>query len=248
MVKEPTPEQEVRRRICRARKVLTAERVRHVNRVKGLLMAQGLTGYEPLRRDRRARPKALTTGDGWPLPQYLKSQISRELDRLELLLTQLKAIETDRDALLCEDQDLARRQRSSYSASRVSGPSLLRFRREDLLTDMPAQLAILADALTSVIDLAASEELISAPAGRRAGGEGGGPRRQRADGGRDLRPPTSARAAWLRELARPCASARSCGRFEARGTAPIGVVATPARHHGAAVCASPVSRSRDLCR
>ena len=125
MVKEPTPEQEVRRRICRARKVLTAERVRHVNRVKGLLMAQGLTGYEPLRRDRRARPKALTTGDGWPLPQYLKSQISRELDRLELLLTQLKAIETDRDALLCEDQDLARRQRSSYSASRVSGPSLL---------------------------------------------------------------------------------------------------------------------------
>ena len=107
MVKEPTPEQEVRRRICRARKVLTAERVRHVNRVKGLLMAQGITGYEPLRRDRRARLEALTTGDGRPLPQYLKSQISRELDRLELLLTQLKAIETERDALLCEDQDLA---------------------------------------------------------------------------------------------------------------------------------------------
>jgi transposase len=107
MVKEPTPEQEDRRRICRERKVLTAERVRHVNRVKGLLMAQGITGYEPLHRDRRARLEALTTGDGRPLPQYLKSQISRELDRLELLLTQLKAIETARDALLCEDQDLA---------------------------------------------------------------------------------------------------------------------------------------------
>jgi transposase len=34
-------------------------------------------------------------------------QISRELDRLELLLTQLKAIETERDALHCEDQGLA---------------------------------------------------------------------------------------------------------------------------------------------
>lgn len=64
MVKEPTPEEEDRRRICRERKVLTAERVRHVNRVKGLLFAQGITGYEPLRRDRRERLKALITGMG----------------------------------------------------------------------------------------------------------------------------------------------------------------------------------------
>jgi transposase len=107
MVKEPTPEEEDRRRICRERKVLIAERVRHVNRVKGLLFAQGITGYEPLRRDRRGRLEALITGDGRPLPQYLKSQIGRELDRLELLLTQLKAIEAERDALLCTEQDRA---------------------------------------------------------------------------------------------------------------------------------------------
>ena len=30
-----------RRRICRERKILTAERVEHVNRIKGLLFAQG---------------------------------------------------------------------------------------------------------------------------------------------------------------------------------------------------------------
>ena len=37
MVKAPTPKEEDRRRLCRERKVLIAERVRHVNRVKGLL-------------------------------------------------------------------------------------------------------------------------------------------------------------------------------------------------------------------
>ena len=48
MVKAPTPKQEDSRRLCRERKVLTNERVLHVNRVKGLLFSQGFSGYEPL--------------------------------------------------------------------------------------------------------------------------------------------------------------------------------------------------------
>ena len=103
MVKAPTPEEEDRRRLCRERKVLTAERVRHVNRVKGLLFSQGIVGYEPLRRDRRARLEELQTGDGRPLPTHLKAQIRRELDRLELLLEQVKAVEAERDALLAAE-------------------------------------------------------------------------------------------------------------------------------------------------
>src|ERR1700760_4842495 len=75
MVKAPTPEEEDRRRLCRERKVLIAERVQHVNRVKGLLFSQGISGYEPLRRDRRQRLDELTTGDGRPLPVHLKTQI-----------------------------------------------------------------------------------------------------------------------------------------------------------------------------
>ena len=39
MVKAPTPEEEDRRRLCRERKVLTNERVLHVNRIKGLLFS-----------------------------------------------------------------------------------------------------------------------------------------------------------------------------------------------------------------
>ena len=100
MVKAPAPEEEDRRRLCRERKVLIAERISHVNRIKGLLFCQGVSGYQPLRRDRRRQLDELKTGDGRPLPNHLKVQISRELERLELLLGQIKAVEAERDALL----------------------------------------------------------------------------------------------------------------------------------------------------
>ena len=100
MVVAPSPEEEDRRRLSRERRALIAERITHVNRIKGLLFAQGISDYAPLRRDRRARLEALRTGDGRVLPSHLKAQISRELDRLELLLDQIKAAEAEQDALL----------------------------------------------------------------------------------------------------------------------------------------------------
>jgi transposase len=100
MARAPTPQQEDRRRLCRERQTPLAERGRHINRIKGLLFAQGIFGYEPLRRTRRARLEELQTGDGRPLPARLKAQILRELDRLEVLLAQLKTVETERAALL----------------------------------------------------------------------------------------------------------------------------------------------------
>jgi transposase len=104
MLRVPTPDEEDRRRLVRERKALTNERIRHVNRVKGLLFSQGLSGYEPLHRDRRKALEALSTGDGRPLPPALKAQISRELDRIELLIAQIKDVEQARDAMLvCAD-------------------------------------------------------------------------------------------------------------------------------------------------
>jgi len=91
-------------RALRERKVLIGERVQHVNRVKGLLFSQGISGYEPLRRDRRERLDTLQTGDGRLLPDHLKAQVCRELDRLELLLEQIKAVEAERDVLLAAQQ------------------------------------------------------------------------------------------------------------------------------------------------
>ena len=102
MVIAPSPEEEDRRRISRERQTLIAERIKHVNRIKGLLFSQGILDYAPLRRDRRARLAAMRTGDGRDLPGHMKAQISRELDRLELLLDQIKAVEAARDALLAK--------------------------------------------------------------------------------------------------------------------------------------------------
>ena len=95
MVQVPTPEEEDRRRLSRERRTLLKERVQHSNRIKGLLFGQGISGYEPLRRDCRQRLGELQTGDGRPLPRYLKAQIDRELDRLGLVLEQLRAIEEE---------------------------------------------------------------------------------------------------------------------------------------------------------
>jgi transposase len=104
MVRAPTPEAEDRRRIARERKVLTKERIQHVNRIKGLLFGQGISGFEPLRRDRRARLAELVTGDGRPLPTHMLAQIGRELDRIELLLKQIAQVEAERDAMLAAEQ------------------------------------------------------------------------------------------------------------------------------------------------
>jgi transposase len=105
MVEAPTPQEEDRRRVCRERKTPTAERVEHVNRIKGLLFAQGISDYEPLLRKRRERLEELRTGDGRPLPQHLKAQIGRELDRLELILQQIRSVEAEGDALLSPSKD-----------------------------------------------------------------------------------------------------------------------------------------------
>jgi transposase len=100
MVVAPSPGEEDRRRLCRERRTLIEERVTHGNRIKGLLFAQGIFDFAPMRRDRRARLEALRTGDGRELPSHLKAQIGRELDRIELLLNQIKAVEAAQDALL----------------------------------------------------------------------------------------------------------------------------------------------------
>src|SRR5512132_2208798 len=98
MVHPPLPADEDRRRAVRERQRLITEKTQHINRIKGLLATQGIAGYAPARSDRRARLEELHTGDGRVLPARLKEEILRELERLELVLSQLAEIEAERDA------------------------------------------------------------------------------------------------------------------------------------------------------
>jgi transposase len=101
-VQVPSVGREDARRTHRERQRLVAERVQHVNRIKGLLAMQGIHDYQPLRRDRTARVGELRTWDGHELPPRLRREINRELKRLELVLEQLEAVETERDAAVAE--------------------------------------------------------------------------------------------------------------------------------------------------
>ncbi len=97
MVVPPSPEEEDERRISRERETLIQERIRHTNRIKGLLRAQGVAEFGPRRRDRRERLEALRTGDGRPLPRHLRAEILRAFERIEVLLRQIAEVEAERD-------------------------------------------------------------------------------------------------------------------------------------------------------
>lgn len=74
-----------------------------MNRIKGLLATQGIYDYEPLRRYRHKRFEALTTAMGTPLPRHLRDEITRHLQRLELVIEMISAVETQRDAVVEAD-------------------------------------------------------------------------------------------------------------------------------------------------
>jgi transposase len=100
MVVPPSPEAEDRRRVSRERRTLIKERIRHINRIKGLLATQGIADYEPMRQNCRERLEELRTGDGRPLPPRLRAEIGRELERIELLRRQIAEVEAERASLI----------------------------------------------------------------------------------------------------------------------------------------------------
>src|SRR4029077_5079961 len=68
-----------------------------------VLATLGACDYNPLLRSRRRRLGELRTALGDPLPANARDKIVRMLDRLELLLAQISALECQRDAVL-EDE------------------------------------------------------------------------------------------------------------------------------------------------
>ena len=96
--------EEDRRRVSRERATLLRERIRHTNRIRGLLFGQGITNYNPLHKNRRKGLEELRTGDGHLVPVHLKAEILREIDRLELVLRQINEVEAERDEMLRPEQ------------------------------------------------------------------------------------------------------------------------------------------------
>ena len=106
VVQVPSIAEEDARRLHRERDRLISERVRHVNRIKGLCALHGIYDYQPLRPQAMARLEQLRTAEGLSLPPRLKSEIKRELQRLELVVEMITTLEAERDALVDDVTDL----------------------------------------------------------------------------------------------------------------------------------------------
>jgi transposase len=103
MVPIPGEAEEDGRRPLRERQDLVRERLAITNKIDGVLATLGVGGYRPLRRDRRERLEALRRPGGDPLPAHARARLARLLDRLELVLEQIRVLEEARDAVVTRD-------------------------------------------------------------------------------------------------------------------------------------------------
>ena len=103
MVPIPSEAEEDGRRPSRERQDLIRERLAITNKIDGLLATLGISGYRALRRDRREQLEALRGPDGALLPVHAKARLARLLDRLALVLEQIKTLEEARDAVVAHE-------------------------------------------------------------------------------------------------------------------------------------------------
>src|SRR5437660_1856113 len=87
IVRVPSVEEEDARRSHRERQRLVRERTGHINRIKGLLFAQGIRDIKPKLRRSRIDFAALETAEGHPLPDRLRRELERDSAGLALIAT-----------------------------------------------------------------------------------------------------------------------------------------------------------------
>lgn len=126
MVPIPSEAEEDGHRPTRERQDLVTERRSLANRIDGLLATLRVSGYNPLRRDRRERLAALRTPEGAALPANAMERIVQVLDRLELVMKQIDELEAVRDAVVTKEaaEGEAEEMIRTLAQLRAIGPEL----------------------------------------------------------------------------------------------------------------------------
>ena len=130
IVRVPSVEEEDARRSHRERQRLVRERTGHINRIKGLLFAQGIRGIKPKLRRTRIDFAALETPEGHPLPDRLRRELEREYARLAMIETQLREVEKERDMADAQDPVVERKRQMLVALQGVGGTSAAILARE----------------------------------------------------------------------------------------------------------------------
>lgn len=109
----PGFEDEDIRNLQRELQSIRAERTRSNNRIKGLLIAQGIR-VNKIGADFCSLLENAATGDGKPLGTFLKGRLIREFERMQLCVSQIRELEKCRGELFRRaaksSQDIATRQ------------------------------------------------------------------------------------------------------------------------------------------
>jgi transposase len=114
----PAAENEDERRVNRELERLTKERTGHMNRIRALLVIQGVAGVKPATVDL----EAVADWEGKALAPALAAELKREPERLRLVSGQIRQIEAARNQRLAEPQSDADRKASKRLQLRGVGP------------------------------------------------------------------------------------------------------------------------------
>ena len=103
-VRIPSPEEEDAKRLHRERIQLKTERTRHVNRIRGLLNLHGIRDVKGLWGGAwRQWLSDLQTGDGRQLGAHVRQELTREFERLDLVIRHIHSLDGELEAGLVDD-------------------------------------------------------------------------------------------------------------------------------------------------
>jgi len=97
VVNVPSVEAEEGRNLNRELEVLKKERTMHRNRIRGLLIQQGLEVRNPSGKKFLQELEVLRSWDAQELPEDLKARIVREYERLKMVEEQIKILKKERE-------------------------------------------------------------------------------------------------------------------------------------------------------
>ena len=124
VVRVPSFEDEDARHLHRELEGLKKERTRHRNRIRGILIQQGLRVTNPSKRKFVEELDSLRTWDDRELPVDMKGRLVREYQRLRMVDDQIKALEKEKTQRLSNPDTVKLRQvaqlRSLYGIGTVS--------------------------------------------------------------------------------------------------------------------------------
>ena len=116
----PGEEEEDERRLHRELERLKKERTGHRNRIKSLLVLHGIK--DKPRKDYKAYLEWVRTWDGKPLPEALRGELGRELERLGKLNEQIRFLEKMQEAHLKEPETESERKAQKLNRLKGVGP------------------------------------------------------------------------------------------------------------------------------